>query len=81
MRDGLLDVCVFPRAGWLTLARCALPLLLGGRLPPAAVRVFQAESVALSSPSPTPLEADGELLGRLPAAFSLQRSRLRVIVP
>jgi len=81
LRDGLLDVCVFPRAGWLTLARCALPLLLGGRLPPAAVRVFQAESVALSSPSPTPLEADGELLGRLPAAFSLQRSRLRVIVP
>ncbi len=81
LRDGLLDVCVFPRARWLTLARCGPPLLLGRTLPPAAVRVFQAEAVNLSSPSPTPIEVDGELLGRLPAAFSLERSRLRVIVP
>ena len=81
MRDALLEVCVFPRAGWLTLARCGLPLLLGGRLPRAVVRAFRAESLELSSPSPTPIEVDGELLGRLPASFSLQRSRLRVIVP
>ena len=81
LRDGLLEVCVFPRAGWLTLLRCGLPLLLGGTLPPAAVRVFRAESVEMSSPGPTPIEVDGELLGGLPAAFSLQRSRLRVIVP
>jgi len=81
LRDGLLEVCVFPRAGWLTLARCGPPLLLGGTLPPAAVRVFRAESLDLSSPNPTPIEVDGELIGRLPAAFSLERSRLRVIVP
>jgi YegS/Rv2252/BmrU family lipid kinase len=79
--DGLLDVCVFPRVNWLTLARCGPSLLLRGTLPAAVVQVFQAESLSLSSPSPTPLEADGELLGHLPATFSLQRSRLRVIVP
>ncbi|MGO8676036.1 MAG: diacylglycerol/lipid kinase family protein [Limisphaerales bacterium] len=81
VRDGLLDVCVFPRFGWLTLAWCGLPMLLGATLPKAAVRVFQAESIELSSPNPTPIEVDGELLGRLPASFSIQHSRLRVIVP
>lgn len=81
MRDGLLEVCVFPRVGWLTLARCGPPLVLGGTLPRAAVQVFRAESVRLSSAGPTPIEVDGELLGRLPAFFSIERSRLRVIVP
>jgi YegS/Rv2252/BmrU family lipid kinase len=81
LRDGLLDVCVFPRVNWFTLARCGPSLLLRRTLPASAVEVFQAESLTLSSPSPTPLEADGELIGHLPAAFSLERSRLRVIVP
>jgi len=81
LRDGLLEVCVFPRVNWLTLARCGPSLLLRGTLPASATIVFQAESLTLSSPSPTALEADGELIGHLPAAFSLQRSCLRVIVP
>jgi diacylglycerol kinase family enzyme len=81
MRDGLLDVCVFPRVTWLTLARCGPSLLLRGRLPISAVEVLQAESFTLASPSPTPFELDGELIGHLPAVFSVERSRLRVIVP
>jgi YegS/Rv2252/BmrU family lipid kinase len=39
--DGLLDVCIFPRANWLTLLWCALPLLLGKRLPESAVTRFR----------------------------------------
>jgi len=81
LRDGRLDVCVFPRVTWLTLFRCGPSVLLRGRLPASAVQVFQAESLTLSSPTRTSLEADGELLGHLPATFSLQPSRLRVIVP
>ena len=81
LRDGRLDVCVFPRVNWLTLARCGPALLLQGRPPASLVRAFQAESLTLNSPVTTPLEADGELLGRLPATFSVQRSGLRVIVP
>jgi diacylglycerol kinase (ATP) len=81
LRDGLLDVCVFPRVNWLTLARCGPSLLLRGRLPTSVTRTFQADSLTLSSPSSTPIEADGELIGHLPATFSVQRSRLRVIVP
>jgi len=81
LRDGLLEVCVFPRVTWLTLARCGPGLLLRGRLPASCVEVFQAESLTLTSPSVTALEADGELIGHLPATFSIARSRLRVIVP
>ena len=81
LRDGLLEVCVFPRVNWLTLARCGPALLLRGGLPTSAAEVFQAESLTLASATPTLLEADGELIGHLPAAFSLERSRLRVIVP
>jgi diacylglycerol kinase (ATP) len=81
LRDGLLDVCVFPRLSWFTLARCGPPLLLRGQLPASATESFQANSLTLSSLAPTPFEADGELVGQLPARFSLERGRLRVIVP
>jgi YegS/Rv2252/BmrU family lipid kinase len=80
-RDGLMDVCVFPRITWLMLAFCGPGLLLTGKLPASIVRTFQAESLTITSASPTPFEVDGELIGHLPAAISVQRSRLRVIVP
>jgi len=81
VRDGKLEVCVFPRTNWITLLWCAPRLLTLGTLPPKAVRSFQAESFTLTSSSLTPLQVDGELIGHLPATFSLQRQGLRVIVP
>lgn len=79
LRDGLLEVCVFPRVNWLTLARCAGPLLLQGRLPAAVVETFQAETLQLTSEAATPLEVDGELVGHLPGTFGVARSKLRVV--
>lgn len=79
--DGLLEVCVFPRVNWLTLARCGPQLLLRGDVPSSAIQSLRSESLTLTSPSPTPLEIDGELIGHLPARFSLKRGGLRVIVP
>lgn len=81
LRDGLLDVCVFPRVNWMVLARCGPGLLVQGLLPASAAQTFQAKSITLSGPSATPLEADGELSGHLPAKFSVQRDKLRVVVP
>ena len=81
LRDGLLDVCIFPRVNWLTLVHCGPSLLLRGTLPASATKAFQADSFTLTCPSSTPLEADGELIGHLPATFTIQPSRLRVIVP
>jgi YegS/Rv2252/BmrU family lipid kinase len=81
LRDGLLDVCVFPRVNWLTLARCGPQLLLRGSLPKSAVKTMQVKSVTLTSESRVPMEVDGELVGNLPATFSVFQSRLRVVVP
>jgi YegS/Rv2252/BmrU family lipid kinase len=81
LRDGLLEVCVFRRVNFLTLARCGPALLLRGRLPPKVTDNFQAASLALTSSGPALLEVDGELIGQLPATFTLQPAGLRVIVP
>jgi YegS/Rv2252/BmrU family lipid kinase len=81
LRDGLLEVCVIPRTNWPTLMRCTPRLLLRGTLPPKAIKHFRADSLTLTSPQPTPVEVDGELIGHLPATFSLERQRLRVVVP
>lgn len=81
LRDGLLEVCVLPRVNWLTLARCGPGLLLSGRLPASATILFKTNSLTLTSPTPAPVEIDGELIGHLPAVFAIERSRLRVIVP
>jgi YegS/Rv2252/BmrU family lipid kinase len=81
LRDGLLDVSVFPRINWLTLAWCAPSLLLRGSLPRGLVTVLQAPEFTLSTPTRAPFELDGEWVGHLPAKFSVERSRLRVIVP
>lgn len=81
LRDGLLEICVFPRVNWLTLARCGPRLLMRGDLPASATTVFQTESLSLTSVGRVPFELDGELVGDLPATFTVARSLLRVIVP
>jgi len=81
LRDGLLEVCVVPRANWLTLARCGPGLLLWKGLPASVTKLFQAQSLTLTSPKPAPVQIDGELVGHLPATFSIERCRLRVMVP
>jgi len=79
--DGKLDVCVFPKVNWPTLFRCGFSLLLRGRLPESVVRRLRAASFALHGPRGLHFEVDGELAGLLPARFSIQPGRLRVLVP
>jgi YegS/Rv2252/BmrU family lipid kinase len=81
IRDGFLDVCVFPRANWWTLLRYGLPLLLRKELTESAVVRLRAESLRLSAPSPTPFEIDGEMGGHLPATVSVKKNTLRILVP
>jgi diacylglycerol kinase (ATP) len=81
LRDGLLDICILPRANWLTLLRC-LPGLLVRRRPPArAVQRFRASTFELTSDASGAFELDGEWAGNLPATFSVAREQLRVVVP
>jgi YegS/Rv2252/BmrU family lipid kinase len=81
LRDGLLEVRVFPKVDWGALARFGWGWLTERPFRQPGDVCFQAESVTLSSPSPVPFEVDGDNIGRLPATFSLRRQALRVIVP
>lgn len=81
LRDGLLDFCVYPRVTWRTVIACALGVLTGRLSKMGGARHYQAEAATVTAPEQTPLELDGELVGQLPATFSLQRKALRVVVP
>ena len=81
LRDGLLDICILPRLNWWMLMRC-VPGLLASRKPPASIAQFiQAAQFDLASEPKTAFELDGEWVGHLPATFSVEREKLRVIVP
>ena len=81
LADGRLEVCMFPRVGWLSLLRVGPALLLRGRLPERAVRRLTAPAATLSSAGRVAFELDGELVGELPVTFSLLPGALRVLVP
>ena len=81
LRDGVFDICVFPRVDWITLARCGPGLLIGGTVPASVHTLFQSGSLTLTSDNKTPLQVDGELIGHLPATVSIAPRKLRVITP
>jgi diacylglycerol kinase (ATP) len=79
LRDGLLEVCVFPKTNWTALARCMGMFFAGQDLPASVAKCFRTDTLTLSSPTKTPLEVDGESIGHLPATASIERNKLRVI--
>jgi diacylglycerol kinase (ATP) len=79
LRDGLLDVCVLPRVDWSTLLRSAPGLLAWRRLPAGVFRHFRAAAFELAGEGTPGFELDGELVGHLPARFSVEREKLRVV--
>jgi YegS/Rv2252/BmrU family lipid kinase len=81
LEDGLLEVCVLPQVNWFVLARCGPQLLMTRKLPGAYTRQMRGGEITLSSPAPIPFELDGELAGVLPVKFTVERKRLRVVVP
>jgi diacylglycerol kinase (ATP) len=81
LRDGLLEVCVFSKADWWTLLRSAPGLLLRGKLPASVAQHLRAETFELASETAAAFELDGEWVGRLPMTFSIEREKLRVVVP
>jgi diacylglycerol kinase (ATP) len=80
-RDGRLDLCVLPRANWWTLLRCVPGLLLRGKLPASIAQQLSAETFELTSETAAAFELDGEWVGKLPVTFSIEREKLRVVVP
>ena len=81
LRDGRLDVRVFPRVTFLTLCRFGLAWLRRRPLGRSVAAHLQGACLELASPAPVPVEVDGDNVGHLPATFTVPRERLRVLVP
>ncbi|HMP84338.1 MAG TPA: hypothetical protein PKA41_16690, partial [Verrucomicrobiota bacterium] len=81
LRDGLLEICVFPKVNWSALFHCGATLLTTARLPASRAHHFRAQSFQMTGTPGTSFEVDGELAGQLPATFSVERLALRVLVP
>jgi YegS/Rv2252/BmrU family lipid kinase len=79
LRDGILHVCIFPRVDFPTLFRCAPSFLVRQKLPEKIIRRFQAGKFELTCDSAAAFELDGEWAGNLPATFSVEREKLRVV--
>jgi diacylglycerol kinase family enzyme len=45
------------------------------------IRRLAGEKIELTSDTPAAFELDGEWVGQLPATFSVERQKLRVVVP
>lgn len=81
LRDGLLDVTVFPQVNWQVLMRTGWGWLTDQLHSAAGCHAFQAASFTLTSPGQVPLQLDGENIGHLPARFSVRPQALRILVP
>lgn len=79
--DGLLDVTVFPKVNWASLARAGWGLLANNLCAAAGAITFQTASVTVTCPQPRGFELDGENIGPLPATFTVARRALRVLAP
>ena len=78
--DGLLDVLVFKKLGYLDIARYLGGVLIGTHTKLADVEYFQTHELRVHSEDEVPVEVDGELSGTAPVSFRMA-GRLRVCVP
>jgi diacylglycerol kinase (ATP) len=81
LQDGLLDACVFPGVNVPALLRLAPGFLTRKKLSEHRVRRLRAATIELTSETPAAFELDGEWVGYLPATFSIEPEKLRVVVP
>ena len=81
LRDGQLHACVFPSVSVPTLLRLAPGFLLRKKLSERHVRRLSAQKIEVTSETPVAFELDGEWIGNLPATFSIEPGKLRVVIP
>ena len=78
--DGF-QVCLFEKGGRLAVLRYGAALLLG-RLPRAAgYRIVPGRHVTVEGPAGDPVQADGDIIARLPVEIDLAPRRLSLVVP
>lgn len=80
LNDGVFDLVLLQKTGWLDLARYGWQMLWRTKNPTGGLDYAQAREVTLTGVPDEPLELDGELVGTLPAHLTLRPNALRVLV-
>ncbi len=81
LNDGLLDVCVFKKYKFFDGFRYFWGILLSKHMHFPDVRYYQCKDIRLTSDQNVLLHTDGELIGSLPAYISVNKEKLKVLVP
>jgi diacylglycerol kinase (ATP) len=77
--DGVLDVCLVKDLSRLEVLRLLPSLYSGGHVDHPAVEIVQCRSVSVDADDRVLCQADGELVGGLPARFAIQAGALRCV--
>ena len=78
--DGLLELVAIDRLGLGRVLVKLQKLYRGTILGDPAVHHHRAQRVTMATDRPTPIQADGQIVGHTPAVFSMEPRALRVIV-
>lgn len=81
MSDGQLDLCVFRSHAPLDLLVYLQAVLRGVHHATPGIYYRHAREVVVTSPSPVPVEVDGEFVGCLPGRLHVEPAALRILVP
>lgn len=79
LQSGLIDVCVVGRMSRLAFLRAFPSVFAGTHVDHPLVRMLRAQRVRVSAPEARTVLGDGELIGVLPAEFSVLPRALPVI--
>ena len=79
--DGLLDVVVFKRIGYLDIIRYLQDVIFSSSISMPDLEYFQTKRLRVSSEEEVPVEVDGELIGNCPVEFRMRERGLRVFAP
>jgi diacylglycerol kinase (ATP) len=79
--DGLLDVIVFKRLGYLEIIKYLQDVIFSSEIRVPEIEYFQTRQLRVESDQSVPVELDGEPVGNCPVEFSLENRSLRVLVP
>jgi diacylglycerol kinase (ATP) len=79
--DGLFDVVVFKRLGYLEIIRYLQDVVFSADIKVPEIEYFQTRQLRITSEQDVPVELDGELAGNCPVDFRIRKRALRVLVP
>jgi diacylglycerol kinase (ATP) len=79
--DGLLDVVVFKRLGYLEIIKYLHDVVFSSDIRVPEIEYFQTRHLRVSSEQDVPIELDGELAGNCPVEFQMHEKALHVLAP